>query len=302
MLPLPGRDESLALRLEDTASALDAGVTAEAILRKTPGTPCLDRGLVAGLIEQGLALSTTEQITLELAESSGSLPVAMRRLAERRHLRAQLVGDLLKSLRYPLFLLVFAAFVFSFTAALAGTSPLFIIGVIIGGVATLLLVLLAVRALIRRPDAKGSRLPGVRGLIEDVGELPYLEALHGLYAAGMELQKAHPKALRVVPVGFIRARLFAADRSLQDGKPLTEALASTQALGTETLSILAPAEQAGDLEAALQRAINRRQHTLGRRADRAALLLKITISGIVFGFIIWRILSFYLGYFSMLRH
>ena len=113
MLPRPSADEAVALRLQDIASALDAGLSAEQVLTGpstvTWGGPARwEDGLVAGLLAKGAPLAPHERATLEAAERAGKLPDALRGRATARHERAMLARELIARLRYPVFLLLFA--------------------------------------------------------------------------------------------------------------------------------------------------------------------------------------------------
>ena len=125
-----------------------------------------------------------------------------------------------------------------------------------------------------------------------LGELPYLETLHALYAAGVPLAQAHTAAVAAVPLVSLQRRLQVADRVLQSGRSLTESLAQALALHTETRSLLATGEHAGQLEDALQRSLVRRRDvaardiaTNARRLGSAAYLLAVIfVIAIVFTF------------------
>ena len=85
------------------------------------------------------------------------------------------------------------------------------------------------------------------------------------------------------------------------GASLTEAVGAHDALGPETMQILVPAEQAGDLEGALQRAAERRRHTLLTRASVVVRLLSVAVTATVMLLIAYRVLSFYSGLYGALR-
>ncbi|MHC4898639.1 MAG: hypothetical protein ACYTGW_16195, partial [Planctomycetota bacterium] len=80
----PLRDEREALRLEDIASAVNAGLPLTTILPATD----LTSGFAAGLCQQrDITLSTTERAMLAAAEASGTIPASLGLLAEQRRRR-----------------------------------------------------------------------------------------------------------------------------------------------------------------------------------------------------------------------
>ena len=113
--------------------------------------------------------------------------------------------------------------------------------------------------------------------------------------------QAHPQAAATCPVADAQSKLLAADRILQQGRPLAEALVQVEALHPETRHLLAVGEQAGTLEDALQRALTRRQAV----ASVGAAQLSRWIGGAcyVFGCLVavYVIFRVYGSYGAMLR-
>lgn len=296
----PDRDEKLALRLEDLAGALDAGLPPDRLLStpETSGDSPAAAGLVPGLLGAGLPLEPAERLALEAAERAGRLSSALRSVAASRRLRAQLWRDLRARLRYPLGLVLVGTVVFGLAAAAGLASPW--AAVVLAGIVIGLPWAAAAwwRRACRRPVLPPARLPGLGGLLRDYAEVPYLEALQALYGAGVPLAQAHAQALRACPVAAVRARLFTAETMVGEGRPLTEALAAAGALDPETLAVLGPAERIGDLEAALGRALTRRRDTLRRRAERLVRVAGGAVLAVVYGLLAWQILAFWLGYYA----
>ena len=101
-------------------------------------------------------------------------------------------------------------------------------------------------------------------------ELPYLEALHALYGAGVPIVEAHRTALATVRLQDLRKQLSVAQEMLEQGRPLREALETSASLSLETRALLATGEQAGELEDALDRALVRRTEMAELQLQRAA--------------------------------
>lgn len=291
MFWLPSRDETMALRLEDLASTLDAGLDVRAVTERT--ATAFEGGLVDALVGDGLALDPAERSVLEAAEVSGTLPTALRGRAEERRQRARLARDLWSRLRYPMVLVLMSCFVSALAGAALGHG-LTALYLALSLPAVLAIAIVWLKTMIPRPGFQGGWLPGLRPLLRDAGEIPYLESLAGLYGAGIPILEAHREALRTVPVGFVRARLFEAEQSLATGAvQLTEGLARSRALGDETLRILTAAEQAGQLEDALHRALARRRQTFAARAGAAIRWTGILIYVAVVGVVATLVISFY---------
>ena len=292
----PDLDERVAVRLEDLASSLDAGLDADAILAggdagawsRPVQTPV--RSFVAGLAESGLPLSDSERAILEAAESAGALPAALRGRAEARRQRAQLTRELIRRLSYPAVLLGFGAIVFTFVGGALGTSLL--VPAVIVGLAIALVV--HARRLFSDPGRDTSWVPGLAAMARDAGVVPYLDVMEGAYGAGIPVDRAHRLATSAVPVASVKARLFLAQAAIDGGQTsFVDALGAVSALDTETLGILRSGEPAGELESALRRAAERRRHTLGARS--AALVGRVGV-GIYILVTLWigfQIIDFY---------
>lgn len=124
-------DKQLADWLDQVADGLDSGMEASnalALARPLPGgrSERLVRAIQDGagwstvLSEPILALNRAEFAILSASERAGRMPEDMRKVAESRRETQALKRRLKLSLAYPLFLLHFAAFVFSITYLVNG--------------------------------------------------------------------------------------------------------------------------------------------------------------------------------------
>ena len=292
-LPRPHRDELAALAMEDLASTLDAGLPMETSADPGGAPP----SPLAALVARGVELQLSDRAILEAAERAGDLTRALRERAVSRKLRAALVRSLLASFRYPLLLTVVAVFVGLFVSSISGSG---VAPILIAGLAPLLLLTVAflVRMSLRSPSSLPMRVPLLGPILRDMGELPYLQTLGGLYAAGIPILSAHPMAVGTIPVVAIRQSLETADHLLQRGQPLSEALEAAAALSSETRSLLRTGEAAGDLEGALHRAAVRRGDTLRHRAERGTRFLGRAVYFLAVGLTVYVILSFYSGLYG----
>ncbi|MBM4061102.1 MAG: hypothetical protein FJ265_08410 [Planctomycetes bacterium] len=288
-------DEAAALQFDDLASALDAGLSPVALGGRADAG---ERTVHELLRSRRVVLTPTEDAVLLAGQRAGSLARLLRQRAEQRRSRAALARQLWTGLRYPALLVVCVSFVSLFTAPIVGHHG-FLIGAGLG-LLLLLLLVAAVRRGLRTGSERWLRLPVVGNLAAAFGELPYLETLQALYGAGVKLAQAHPAAVATVPVAAVRARLQVADRILQQGRPLADALAQALALHAETRALLATGEPSGQLEDALGRALARRREVAGRGAANAARRAGIAAYWITVLAVVWIVSDFYGAYFGKL--
>ena len=140
----------------------------------------------------------------------------------------------------------------------------------------------------------------LRDLLQDLGEVPYLQSLLGLYGAGVKLAEAHGLAANSVGVPFVRHRLRLAQGALQDNRGFAESLAGTKALCAETDHLVRTGEVAGDLEDALRRALDRRRQSLELRLEWWARTVGTTLYAVVCVWVVYLVLSFYGAYYGRL--
>lgn len=295
-LPRPGQDERHALQFEDLASAVESGLGAQHL----GGDPSHGERMLHDVLRQrGLHLSRTEDAILSAAVRVGSAPTTLRRCAAARRQRASFVRTLWAGMRYPMALIATALLVALISLRL-GTSRWVPIGIVLLLVATAALAFLLVRGL-RRGTGPWLRLPGLGPLLEQLAELPYLQVLHGLYSAGVPLLTAHPQAVAACPLVAVRLRLFAADRIVQQQRPLSEALDQVGALHLETRQLIRTGEPGGTLEDALLRALQRRMDVTSRDTLLFCQWLGRIAYGTAAAIAIYLIFSFYSAYFSQLN-
>lgn len=292
----PGaNDEKAALAFDDMASALDAGLPLETI----GGNPSLGDQVLLDLSRQrGITLTPTEKAVLEAGWKSGKAAAALAGRAENRRRRAEFKHEVWAGLRYPAMLLAMLPLAAAATYVLVGPSFSIGLGIVYFVIAVLVLVL--VRKF-RRGDASLERYPIIGPLLEDARELPYLESLHSLYGAGVPIVDAHRQAVATVRMHGLQERLILAQKLLEDGAPLREALQSSASLSTETRSLLATGEQAGQLEDALLRALTRRQAVASRKLSLAAQRVGQLAYGLAVAGVVIIVFRFYSGYFALLR-
>jgi type II secretory pathway component PulF len=294
-LPTPLRDRRVADRFEQLASDLDAGLAVDALL---PGDR---RATFVERLVDAVPLAPAERKQLEAAERSGRLADSLRARAIARRQRADVAITVLRPLPYFLLLIVLGVMVAFVTATLVRQPRWLALTAFGGALAVLPLLALWIRLRIRDPGFTGGGIPGLAVLLQDFADTAYLEAVGGLYGAGVALPAAHAAAIDAVPVAASRARLRRAQSLLDDGHGFSEALAAAAAVDAQTLQILTAAERAGDLEAAFARALARRHTMLDRHLRWATRIALVFLQVAVYGFAAWQILSFYSEYYGRLR-
>lgn len=269
------QSERTADRLEDLASALAAGLSPRTILEGPAfagarGPIAVDHGMVEAFRRRGLHLRDIDWAILEAAERAGDLVAGLRERADAARLEVHLLRMALARAAYPALVLVVASVTIAWVHGLGFTTR---------GPLALLIVAVAVFAagaafgyLRRRarsdPRWDGRGIPGLPRILRDIGELPYLIALRGLYAAGVRIAEAHEGALATISIASVRGRLQQATDRVRSGAGYSATLTELAALDRETLDLLTTGDAVGDLEGSLQRAAARKRERLTRSAHR----------------------------------
>lgn len=289
-------NERAALHFDDLASAFDAGLP----LQAQGARPGSDERVVHHMLrDRGVQLSATEDTVLLAAWRAGRIGSALRSRADERRRRAEFTRVLWTGLRYPILLFAMVIVASFATAGVVGHYG-FAIGVGLG-LAGALALFFVVRRGLRTGDDRWARIPILGRIGTGMAELPYLETLHALYSAGVPLNQAHATAVAAVPMASVQRRLQIADRSLQGGTSLTESLATSLALHTETRMLLATGEQAGQLEDALVRALKRRRDAAASEVADTARRVGIVAYGVAVIVVVAIVVNFYSSYFALMR-
>lgn len=287
-------DERAALHFDDLASALDAGLSLEAL----GGRGNHGERVVHELLRQrGVTLRGAEDAVLTAGWQAGRVGTALRARAEERRRQAAFARQIWAGLRYPLVLFLLLGIGSVFVSGITGNLWILYIELLVVAVVGAA-AWFGVRSL-RRGGEAWLRIPVVGNLAAGLAELPYLETLQAMYGSGMPLAQAHPRAVAAVPVQSVQRRLQIADGVLRSGRPLGEALAQALALHPETRMLLTTGEQSGQLEESLQRALVRRRDVTGRATSDAARRFGSAVYLLAVVAVAYFVVSFYTSYFKM---
>jgi general secretion pathway protein F len=289
-------DERAALQFDDLASALDAGLP----LANLGGDPAAgERAVHSALAGRGVHLDAAEDAVLVAAAQAGRLGAALRARAEQRRQRAAFAREVWGGLRYPL--LLFAMAILTSLVVSRFVGGFWFPTLLIAGLGALGAALLWIRRGLAGGGERWRRLPWLGALAAELGELPYLEALHALYASGVPIVAAHATATDAVAVVDVRLRLRAVGKALREGIPLAGALAAAAALHPESRQLLATGEGTGQLEDALARALRRRREVCTERIRTLARWLGACLYGLAMAVVLLLVIRFWLGYADQLR-
>lgn len=308
-------DKSLAEWLEQVAEGLDAGMEASNAVALAKALP---RGLTSALendfrdgkswgetlTENEFPFSKAEQSMLEASEISGRLPDTMRRIAESRRELAKLKRRMLIALAYPVFLVHFAALVFSVTYLINGDTKDFLVSI---GMVLVPFWLIAgfifavarffpgsVRAVARRiPVFSGYRANWEAGTLCDV--------LACCFAAGLDAEKSWQIAVQAADspkMYSLGDHVFAA---VSVGSKVSEGLAEGSKLApTGFIQVYRSGEETGSLVPNLEAAAKRYITDAKSKLVLASFLYpKILLIG-VFGYVGYKIVLFVSDYYQQL--
>jgi len=292
---LSSRDDRAALQFEDLASALDAGLNPTQVGGQAGEGEQVLHGI---LLRRGVRLDSVETAVLTAGWRSGRAGEALRNRARARRERAEFGRRVWVGLRYPLLLAVASVLVALIGGAATGRRwlPILTISLAVAAAAAVF----AAKAGLRSGSGPWHRLPILGPLVQDLGEIPYLEVLQALYGAGVPMLTAHPQAVAACPIGAVRTRLCTADRILQGGRSLNDALRESHSLCEETMTLLGTGERTGDLEATLLRALRRRSDVAIARSTALTRLIGHSAYVLAASLVIYLVVSFYSGYYGMI--
>lgn len=307
-------DKRLADWFEQVADGLDAGLDAEnAVLLAKPlaevgGSLSAalreGRGWAAVFSEPKLALDESELAILAASEKAGQLPSALRKVADWRRKALAIRRRLRLSLAYPLFLVHFAAFVFSVTHLVDAGVGAFLVSAGMVLVPVWLVVFFfwllnrswpeATLFLLRRlPILKSYRLNWESAILCDV--------LASCFSAGMGVEDSWEAA--VLASGspkHLKLYMRIAESVGNGGKASAAMQGSGHGLPAGFAELYRSGESSGKLDANLESAAKRFRTEASNRLTLAMLLYPKLILFAIFGYVGYKIVSYVSEYFDRL--
>lgn len=310
-------DKRLAEWLEQVADGLDAGMQASnaVALAKTLPTGMsqdLEGAFQDGgswgesLQRSGLSFSFAELAILKASELSGRLPAAMRKIAVARRELLKVKRRMLFASLYPVFLLHFAALIFSITYLVDGDVPAFFVsaGMII--VPAWLITGFAVLSVKLFPELGRGVLRGLpvfssyrknweAGILCDV--------LASGMAAGMDVNQSWDIAANAADSPKLYQLADSVIATVSEGGKASEAIAAQRKFSPSGFEQLyRSGEETGSLEENLEAAAKRFFSDAKSRLMIASILYpKILLVGI-FGYVGYKIVMWVKDYFEMLSN
>ena len=261
----------------------------------------------------GLKVSTLECTLIGAGEKSGTLGVAMEHLGEYFGLVAEMQKQSLRGLIYPVALLHMAVFSQSIPAVFSAIDPS-----VASNLATLLGPLPVLYAAgvvlflgLKRVLALASTNSGIDRVLHMVpwvssarmhGSLArFCRVYHGCLMAGMPVADTLRAALDAAASGVLHAASGALFDCVKQGELLGPVFLSEPAFPRMFSLVYSSGETAGTLDTDLQRLSEQFQAEAKQSMRAAGAGLPKLITFAVMGYAIYKIASFYGGYFSAMR-
>ena len=299
------------------ASLLRAGLVPSEALRalrdngtlRDPLGTTLQETVAAGTpLSQALAAHVSDVTPEELAiveagETSGRLDQNLDRLARLREVRQVDAKQFWTSIRYPIFLFHFAALIIPYVSTVM-TREGFGFGVwlarvlmIVGPVYGVIFLWVWLRrspVWRERQRALVEALPGFGSAARHRRRAVFTSVLGAAYEAGVPLLRSTELAGNAAHVAK-REQIVA---KVGDGQPLAVSVAGAGILKPGTISLLATAEQAGELGPALDRVAAEETVAADEILTRSLMAAGKIVYFLVAAWIVYFVFTFYANYFS----
>ncbi len=310
-------DKRLAEWLEQVADGLDAGMQASNAVAMAKSLPAGISANLEAAFENGdgwgdslefarIPFRFAELSILRASEMSGRLPGAMRRIAEARRELAKVKRRMVFALAYPVFLLHFAAVIFSLKYLVNGDTPAFFVsaGMVIvpvwlgtGFIASgAKLYPGAARRVLRF-------LPIFSGYRKNWEAATLCEVLASGFAAGMDVTRSWEIAANAADSPRLFRVADAAVAAVATGSKVSAAIVACKKdapLGFAQL--YRSGEETGSLEENLEAAAKRYYSEAKSRLFVASLLYPKIVLIAIFGYVGYQIVSWMSDYFEQLSN
>lgn len=233
-------------------------------------------------------------------ERSGGVPDALRQVAADLDSAGRQLTALAMACAYPVFLLVAANFIMPFPKlilegvgayAAAVIPPLLWVGVPITALTGALWTGRLTWAQLLSPTR---RIPGMRAIHVNIAAGRLCRMTGRLLAAGLSVDESLELAGETLPYADQTAAIARARKAIEGGTGLGAALAPTGLLPPETMSVVASAEKAGRLDAALAERADKHGEAAAKGAKVVAAIASTALTVAVVLLIASQILMTYM--------
>lgn len=310
-------DLRLAGWLNQMADGFDAGMSPANALALSKGVPRDVSDGLRDVFEEGgnwalamdalaLPFGRAEEAVIRAAEQSGSLPRAFRRLAKAREERAKVARRMKMAMLYPLFLIHFAAIVFSVTYLVEGRYDAFAIAA--GMVLVPVWSIAIFGALLFRYSPSKVRsasrfLPLFSSYRKnwDMGVL--CDVLGTALHAGMRVDAAWRAAVEATDSPRLDRLGFAVEEAIERGDPASVGIETSGVKLPESfLQLYRSGETSGSLERNLEAAAERYQTDGKNSLFLASMLYPKIVLVAIFGYAAYKIVMFFKDYYEGLMN
>jgi type II secretory pathway component PulF len=258
-------------------------------------------------------ISSLECTLIEAGEKSGTLGVAMEHLGEYFGLLAGMQKQSSRGLIYPAMLLHLAVFSQSIPAVFSSSDPSVVsnlatllgpLPLLYAACAVLFLALKRVLALAATNAAidRGLHMvPWVRAARMHAAMARFCRVYHGCVMAGMPVGDTLRASLDAAASGVLHGASGALFDCVKKGDLLGPAFLSEPAFPRMFSLVYSSGENAGTLDTDLQRLSEQFQAEAKQSMQAAGAAVPKLITFAVMGYAIYKIASFYGGYFSAMR-
>ena len=278
----------------------------------------MDRDLEAGksiteaFAKNNAVISDLERGIIGAGERGGRMGQAFQHLADYFGMLAIARRDALQSMVYPVVLLHLGMFVAVVPGALISGEKGFA-GFMVQLAAALLVLYalcfaawLGIKAILKsaeanpRVDAMLNRLPVVGKARRSMAMARFTKVYHTCLLAGLSMHETVASSAEASRSGRIRQAGRAMAESLKEGEALGPLFVSSGAFPAAFARSYATAEESGSLDKDLSRWSAVYQDEAARGSKAVSVAVPKILYGLVMAFVVWKILSFWGGYYAAL--
>ncbi len=254
-----------------------------------------------------------ELMMIKAAEASGNLAVVLKMLVGQMDQESKLLKEIKGRFTYPLFLIHAGALIFPLPGWLGDQYSFFIYCLKVGGV---LAPVYFINFLVKKHYLARQAQPTHSPLLETLmGLVPLTRriAIHfDLYRAifsylimmqaGVDIKRAMKYLIKVPKLSRIKKAFVLGQSAVNRGNPLTAGLCKSSIIPDEVIEMWQVGEETGKLEDQLNVVLSQMADDLQKDLKSLAFWFPMIIKIIIIIAIGYQIISFYTGYFDMIKN